>query len=167
MPIYEFYCIDCHTIFNFFSTTINTSKIPTCPKCKTAKLSRQMSPFAVTGRARDPAGAEDLPFDEQKMERAMSMLAAEAEGMDENDPRRAADMVRKLTDMTGIELGHGMQEALARLEAGEDPDQIEAEMGDVLENEDPFVLGSLRSGAPAGGKSLRGAPRRDETLYDL
>ena len=26
MPIYEFYCPDCNTLFNFFSRTINTSK---------------------------------------------------------------------------------------------------------------------------------------------
>ena len=41
--------------------------------------------------------------------------------------------MRKLTDMTGLELGDGMQEALKRMDAGEDPDAIEAEMGDLLE----------------------------------
>ncbi|XCN71926.1 MAG: FmdB family zinc ribbon protein [Candidatus Electrothrix aestuarii] len=33
MPIYEFYCQDCNTIFNFFSSRINTEKRPDCPKC--------------------------------------------------------------------------------------------------------------------------------------
>jgi hypothetical protein len=28
MPIYEFYCEDCHTIFNFFSKNVNTTKKP-------------------------------------------------------------------------------------------------------------------------------------------
>ncbi|MGD2029649.1 MAG: zinc ribbon domain-containing protein, partial [Desulfobacterales bacterium] len=41
MPIYEFYCRDCNTIFNFFSKTINTTKKPKCPKCKTKTLTRQ------------------------------------------------------------------------------------------------------------------------------
>ena len=31
MPIYEFYCAKCNTIYNFFSRTANTDKIPTCP----------------------------------------------------------------------------------------------------------------------------------------
>ena len=48
MPIYEFYCDDCNTIFNFFSRSVNTSKRPKCPTCKTRKLSRVMSAFSVT-----------------------------------------------------------------------------------------------------------------------
>ena len=58
------------------------------------------------------------------MEKAMGLLASQADTMDENDPRQAADLVRKLTDMTGMELGPGMQEALSRMESGEDPDKI-------------------------------------------
>lgn len=164
MPIYEFYCPDCNVLFNFFSRTINTSKRPLCPRCQERTLERQMSAFAFTGKAKDGNDGEDLPFDESKMEKAMQMLATEADRINEDDPRQAANLMRKLTDMTGMELGAGMEEALRRMERGEDPEQVEAEMGDVLESEDPFMLPDKQ------GKRHRGArpaPRRDETLYDL
>jgi hypothetical protein len=123
-----------------------------------------MSAFAFTGKAKEDGDIDDLPFDEAKMEKAMQMLAGEAENMNEDDPRQAANLMRKLTDMTGLELGAGMQEALKRMEAGEDPDAIEAEMGDLLEDEEPFALPGKKGFA--GGK-MRPAPRRDERLYDL
>jgi putative FmdB family regulatory protein len=163
MPIYEFYCDDCNTIFNFFSRTINTRKKPKCPKCKVRVLERRMSAFAVTGRAKEDDGLDDLPIDESKMEQAMQMLAGEAENINEDDPKQAADLMRKMTNMTGLELGPGMEEALRRMENGEDPEQIEAEMGDVLEGEDPFQLAAKKGGRGA----RRPAPQKDETLYDL
>jgi putative FmdB family regulatory protein len=162
MPIYEFYCQQCHTIFNFFSKTINTKKRPACPHCRTKSLERQMSGFAFTGRAKEAGDMDDLPIDESKMEHAMQLLAGEAENLNEDDPKQAANLMRKLTSMTGLDLGAGMQEALSRMERGEDPEKIEAEMGDILENEDPFVL-AKKGGR--GGKQT--APKRDETLYDL
>jgi putative FmdB family regulatory protein len=164
MPIYEFYCEDCNTIFNFFSKGVNTTKKPKCPKCQTKTLSRQMSAFAVTGRAKENSEADDLPFDESKMEKAMQMLAGEAERINEDDPRQAADLMRRLSQMTGLELGPGMNEALRRMEAGEDPDQIESEMGDLLEDEEPFLVPEKKG---AGARAKRPAPTRDETLYDL
>ncbi len=162
MPIYEFYCEQCHTIFSFFSKTINTQKRPRCPHCKTVSLSRQMSAFAITGRAKEDGALDDLPVDEGKMEQAMHMLAGEAENISEDDPKQAAHLMRKLTRMTGLELGAGMHEALARMEKGEDPEKIEDEMGDILENENPFT-----PAAKKGCKLRRVAPRRDEKLYDL
>ncbi len=164
MPIYEFYCEDCHTIFNFFSKTINTNKKPKCPKCKKKTLSRQMSAFAFTGKAKEDGDMDDLPFDETKMEQAMSMLTGEADKINEDDPRQAAQLMRKLTDMTGMRLGSGMEEALSRMERGEDPDKIEEEMGDLLEGEDPFILPDKKG---LRLKKKRAAPLRDETLYDL
>lgn len=164
MPIYEFYCEPCNTIFNFFSRAVNTTKKPVCPRCRKRRLTRRMSAFAVTGKAKEDGGMEDLPFDESRMEKAMQTLAGEAESISEDDPRQAANLMRKLTDMTGLELGPGMTEALRRMERGEDPDQIEAEMGDLLEGEDPFVLPGKKGGKPGG---RRPAPQRDETLYDL
>lgn len=163
MPIYEFYCKDCHTLYNFFSRTINTTTSPRCPGCKKDSMTRQVSLFAVTGRASEADDA-DLPFDERKMEKAMAMLGNEAEHLNEDDPRQAANLMRKLTDMTGMELGPGMQEALRRMEQGEDPDRIEAEMGHLLESEDPFVLPDAKGKGPAARRSQ---PAKDDTLYDL
>jgi putative FmdB family regulatory protein len=163
MPIYEFYCRKCNTIYNFFSRSVNTDKIPSCPRCKKVKLERRMSLFsAITGKAKDGEEADPLRgMDESKMGKAMMQLAAEAEGIREDDPRAAANLMRKLSDATGMKLGDGFQEALRRLEAGEDPDKIDEEMGDLLSAEDPF--GENRRGR----KSAARKPRKDETLYDL
>ena len=162
MPIYEFYCPKCHMIFNFFSQSVNTEKRPPCPRCRKPRLDRRMSVFATPrGRGEE----EDMPLpdlDESKMEKAMNVLMKEAEHVNEDDPKQAANLMRKLTDMTGLNLGPGMQEALRRMEAGEDPEKIEAEMGDILEAEEPFGIKE---------KSLRSLkyqpPKVDEKLYDL
>jgi len=81
-----------------------------------------MSAFAVTGKAKEDSNEIDnLPFDESKLESAIQMLGSEADKINEDDPRQAANLMRKLTNMTGVELGHGMEEALSRMEKGEDP----------------------------------------------
>ena len=160
MPIYEFYCLHCNTIFNFFSKKVNVSKRPACPSCG-RKLQRQVSLFSCIGRAQEDSGMDDLPFDESKVEQAVTRLAAEAENLNEEDPRQAAALMRKFTDMTGVQLGNGMQEALQRLESGEDPEKIESEMGDVLEHEDPFLPGGKKH------RRQKAAPKYDETLYEL
>lgn len=165
MPIYEFYCDACHMLFNFFSKRIDTTTCPQCPKCRDRVLSRQVSLFSVTGKAKSDEDGDDLPFDESKMEQAMQVLAREADRIDENDPKQAANLMRRLTDMTGMRLGEGMEEALRRMENGEDPDAIESEMGDLLESEEPFEIGGEKKGGRA--RKSRGAPMKDETLYDL
>ena len=163
MPIYEFYCRRCNTIYSFFSKTINTDKVPNCPKCKKVKLKRQMSIFSRGSGRKDEAADEGMPaIDEAKMEKAVAMLAGEADKINEDDPRQAARLMRKLSDATGMNLGPGMEEALSRLERGEDPEKIEAEMGDILEGEEPFIFGEKRK---KGVSKPR--PRIDETLYDL
>jgi putative FmdB family regulatory protein len=164
MPIYEFYCPSCHVIFNFLSRTVNTEKRPTCPKCKRPKLERKVSAFAISKGRTEPA-ADGMPdLDETQMEKAMMELAGEAESMNEEDPRGMARLMRKLYDATGMKLSGGMEEAIRRMEAGEDPDKIDEEMGDILEEEDPFL--------PEGGglKSLRRKlrpPSVDQTLYEM
>ena len=163
MPIYEFYCKKCHMIFNFFSSSVNIEKIPKCPRCNKENLERQMSKFATLKHRDDEPDDMPMPdMDESKLEQAMNILAKEAENINEDDPRQAANLMRKLSDMTGLNLGPGMEEALARMEAGEDPEQIEAEMGDLLEGEDPFSFKEKTF------KLLRDRPPKvDEELYYL
>ncbi len=163
MPIYEFFCSECNTVFNFFTGRINNEKKPDCPKCGRRKIEKLMSSFAVIGKA----GKEDNdPFagiDETKMERAFEGLMKEAEHINEDDPRQMATLMRKFTDRTGISLGGNMEEALSRLEAGEDPDQIEQEMGDLLEGDDAFSLETIKKKV----RSQKKPPMHDEKLYEL
>jgi len=97
------------------------------------------------------------------MEQAMAGLAREAEGVTDDDPKAMAGLMRRFYEGTGTAMGEGMSEALKRFEAGEDPDSIEAEMGEALEAEDPFA---------GQGPSLRRLGRRwrptvDPELYEL
>jgi len=162
MPIYEFYCFNCHKIYNFFSGSVNTEKRPACPKCGRPDLERHLSLFSSPKKRGEKEDSSLPNLDEAKMEKAMGALAQEAEGLDENDPRQAANLMRRLTEMTGLKLGGGMEDALKRMEAGEDPEQIEAEMGDILESEEPF---ELQSAAKTGRWVL--PPIVDDTLYEL
>jgi len=121
-----------------------------------------MSVFStISGGIKDPED-EMPPIDEAKMEKAMDMLARDADKIDENDPRQAAALMRKLSEAAGLGLSSGMEDALSRLEKGEDPDKIEEEIDDLLEDEDPFILkGKRRKG------NRRSKPQVDEKLYDL
>lgn len=96
------------------------------------------------------------------MEQAFARLMKEAEGMNEDDPRQMASLMRRFSQETGVDLGGNMEEALSRMEAGEDPEEIEKEMGDVLEDGD-LSFESLKKKTVPG----RRRPVHDETLYDL
>ena len=69
MPIYEFFCQDCNTIFNFFAKSADTKKKPACPKCGRKPLERWMSLFSVSKGAKENDSGDDIPFDEGKMAR--------------------------------------------------------------------------------------------------
>jgi putative FmdB family regulatory protein len=178
MPIYEFYCRRCHLVMSFLSRAVNTQKTPACPHCGRTDLSRRASAFAISkGRKEEPKpeAAPGPGLDESRLESAMESLASDLDSLDENDPRQGAQLMRKLFSATGISVGGGMEEALRRMEAGEDPEKIEEEMGDVLE-QDP--LGGLL-GAEGGeaGKDARDRrlsrlrrmlpPAHDTELYEM
>ena len=123
-----------------------------------------MSTFATIGRA--PENGDDMMagMDEAKMEEAFGSLMQEAEGMNEEDPRQMATLMRKFTEKTGMSLGDTMEEALSRMEKGEDPDLIEKEMGDQLEGDDLFSFDGMKKKAVS---ELSHAPIHDEKLYKL
>ena len=160
MPIYEFFCSDCNTIYNFYSKRIDTETKPACPKCGRSELERQVSMFATIGKASE----EDDQFagiDETKMEQALDSLMRESENINEDDPKQMATLMRKFTERTGMSLGDNMEEAISRMEKGEDPEQIEKEMGDLMD-EDDFSFEAIKKRA-----LTKRPPSHDDTLYDL
>lgn len=163
MPVYEFYCAECHTIFNFLSRRVNTEQRPSCPLCGRPDLDRQVSRFAVSKGRKEDAETGMPDIDESKLEQAIMSMSGELEGMDENDPRQMARFMRRLTDATGVSMGDGIEEAISRLERGEDPDTIEQEMGGMLDDESAlFTRQGIR-----GLKRRYAAPAHDDRLYRL
>jgi putative FmdB family regulatory protein len=166
MPIYEFYCPRCHRLFSFLSRTVDTEKVPGCPRCQGTGLVRRVSAFAISkARKEEPAASPaGEPEDEARLARVMESMAGEMEGLDENDPRQGARFMRRMFEAAGLPVQEGMEEALRRMEAGEDPEKIEAEMGDTL-GEGPFGAGDADGEAPApekgpSGHGLSGLRRR-------
>jgi putative FmdB family regulatory protein len=163
MPIYEFYCDRCNVIFNFFSSRIDTTTLPVCPQCGKENLERRISTFAMIGKAKENGDDPFSGLDESKMEQALQSLMRDAQGINEEDPRQMAALMRKFSDKTGVNLGESMQEAISRMEAGEDPEQVEREMGDLMGDGGDCSLDALKRKVSAG----RRAPRHDERLYEL
>lgn len=161
MPVYEFYCADCHAIFNFFSRRITTARTPACPRCQRQKLEKQVSAFAISKKLPEqPAGIPDV--DETRMEQAMMAMAGEMENLNEDDPKAMAQFMRRFSNMTGMPLGEGAEEALSRMEAGGDPSEIEAELGGLLDDDTLFSRNKLR-----GLRKKYLPPEHDDTLYPL
>jgi len=160
MPVYEFLCAACNRIFSFHSFKVAPEKTPVCPKCGEGDLSRVPSRFGVAAKAGSsgPGGAEDGDFDDPRVEREMMRFAAELENMDENDPRAMAAAVRKMTEIAGEPVTPAMEEMIRRLEAGEDPEKVEEDMGDAIEEE---------MGEDGGGGFSGAAPTRDNGLYPM
>jgi len=169
MPIYEFYCKPCHTVFSFFARSMNQTASPKCPKCGHKKLDKKISRFAISKGLTESTASPD-PFsnvDESKMEQLMMEMAPHLEegGDGPEDPRQMAGLMKRMFEMTGTEPNGAMLEAMRRMEAGEDPDKIDEEMGDSLDGDgDPF--------APQAKKANKLSrffepPNVDPELYDL
>lgn len=174
MPIYEFYCPRCHRVSSFLSATVNTTKVPACPQCGGSEMRREASSFAISkGRREEPAspaaGGSDL--DDERLAKVMESFAGEMEGLDESDPRQAAALMRRVYEAAGMPVDGRLEEAFRRMEAGEDPEKIEEEMGDVLD--EAGLPGAPDEGEPSGEKRLTSLRRRlrqpvhDPELYDL
>jgi hypothetical protein len=106
-------------------------------------------------------------FDDPQMERVMNELERDMEHLDENNPRHMAHMLRKMQDaMPPGMIPKEMDVAIRRLEAGEDPDKIEEDMGDVLGT----MLGGEEGGEMRGigemGRSSGRPYSKDPGLYD-
>ena len=164
MPIYEFYCSACHALFNFFSSTVDTEKRPDCPRCQQPGLERKPARFATLSAAGDRESEIDS-LDDARMERAMQAMAQELESAgDDEDPKQMARLMRRFGEAAGLAPGPEMEAAIARLEAGDDPDRIEEELGALGDGEggidDLFQLKATTT-------RRRRNPRLDDELFFL
>jgi putative FmdB family regulatory protein len=155
MPIYEYRCGNCKRRVSIFFPSFSaaesriTSGEAKCPRCGSPELSRLMSKVRVVrGGANGGEGSDD--FDTQDLPGSSGDFGSDSfmEGLENEDPRAIARWARQMKESMGEEgdLGPEFDRALARIEAGEDPDK-------VMEDLDP--------------DAMAGAPGDDEALDDL
>src|SRR5688500_7990610 len=191
MPIYEYYCPDNHTIYQFYAKTIAQGQTtPKCPDNPRFRLKKVVSAFAITSGGgsddaaeKKPEAAGADPAEDAKMEAAMSAMESEFSNVDENDPKAMGRMMRRRSELTGEKMEGEVEEVVRKLEEGADPDSLEDQLGgggELYEDSgDPFGGGmGTDPGMPSARESTdpkeprhrfkvrRAAPRRDPKLYD-
>ena len=137
MPIYEYRCGECNRRVSLFFPSFSAaeSRIAAgeakCPRCGSLALTRLMS--RVYSQRSNEDQLDDISDD----------TGGFLDGVDENDPRSIARWARRMKDSMGDEMDMGPEfdSALARIEAGEDPDK-------VMEDVD---LDGIDGGDTAGG----------------
>lgn len=137
MPLYEYYCAACHTIFSFLARTANVKAQPACPRCG-GELRKQVSSFSFSQKMR---GVENMPVDSRQTEEGVKKLKNEIDRLkSEESPQRAEQFKKKFERWSGVRLDHSVS-SLRGVELAPD------------------------KGAPPEESTK--PPRRDDTIYDL
>ncbi|MBC7369839.1 MAG: FmdB family transcriptional regulator [Undibacterium sp.] len=183
MPIYEYYCPNNHTVYQFYAKTLaQGTTVPKCPDNAKYRMQKMVSAFAVTsgGKKGDDASppasvaAGDDGVDDARMEAAMGAMEKEFTNVDENDPRAMGRMMRRMAEMTGEKIDGEMEEVVRKLEEGADPDSLEERLDGSAGEGPDGDMGPGAEGAKAKEpreararlKALRGPAARDPKLYD-
>lgn len=118
MPNYEYRCIDCGKRVSIYLTyeEYGRKKIR-CPNCESDDLKRLINRVRVV---RSEEARLDSLSDPSQWD-----------GLEDEDPRAMARMMRKMGDELGEELPPEFDEVVDRLEAGESPEDIEKSMPDL------------------------------------
>jgi len=118
MPRYDYRCQSCKKRSVIFQTYAEYGrKKVKCPHCGSAELQR------LIGRVR-VARSEESRLDELSD-------PSDWGDVDESDPRSMARMMRKMGSELGEDMPGEFDEVVDRLEAGEDPEEIEESMPDL------------------------------------
>lgn len=163
MPIYEYRCQTCGrkvTIFWRSLSAVNDAAA-TCERCGSNRLVR------LASRVRVVRGADSSSLDASAD--ADDALLNEMAGLDENDPRAMARLMRRMAQESGEDLGPEFEEVVGRLEKGEDPEKIEQSMGDLFGSDaaGPDGMGTDEFGDPvASADSTEKAAEKAEEEKD-
>lgn len=105
MPIYEYECAKCRRRTSVLTLRVSEKVDAVCEHCGSSKLSRLMSRFA-------------MPKSEEARLEALSDPSTFGD-LDENDPKSAARVMRRLGKEMGDEMGGPeMDQAIEELESG-------------------------------------------------
>lgn len=121
MPIYEYRCQNCRRRVSILLRSFAEAEkaTPECPRCGSQDLTRLISRVSV------------LRSEESRLE---SLADPSSLGdLDENDPKSIGRWMRRMSSEMGEDLGDDFGEVVDRLEAGEDPEDIESSMPDLGE----------------------------------
>lgn len=115
MPAYDFRCLDCqHRMVLIFSYAEYATAEKRCTRCGSLNVRRVMTKVAV-------AKSESTRFADLEDDAALDDLA-------EADPATLGRFMRRMADETGEDLGEEFNTIVERLERGEDPESIEADL---------------------------------------
>jgi putative FmdB family regulatory protein len=118
MPLYEYRCQSCqHRVSIRMSYNEYDNGHPKCSHCQSDRLQRLISRVRV-GRSEDSR---------------MEALADPDNfgAVDENDPRSVGKFMRRMGSEMGEDMGPEFNEMVGRLEAGESPESIEADIPEI------------------------------------
>lgn len=117
MPYYDFRCLDCKRRFSTFITYNDYGKKNVvCPHCASENIQRRIGRIRI-------AKSEDSRMEDLADPAALEGL--------EDDPRALGKMMRKMSSEMGEDLGPEFNEVIDRLEAGQNPDDIEKAIPDL------------------------------------
>jgi putative FmdB family regulatory protein len=116
VPLYDYRCKKCEHTFTLMYGSVEAMEhaAPRCPACGSDALSQLITGVSV------------IASEETRMDRMAD--PARFAGLDEDDPRAMGQAMRQMADELGEDLGPEVDEAIGRLEAGEDPASVERSM---------------------------------------
>jgi putative FmdB family regulatory protein len=117
MPNYDFRCLNCKRRFTIYLSYAEYGQKPIrCPHCASDQVQRRI------GRVRFARS------EESRLENLAD--PSKLEGLDE-DPRSLGRMMRRMKGELGEEVGPEFDEVVDRLEAGQNPEEIETALPDL------------------------------------
>lgn len=117
MPNYEYRCLNCRRRFDvFMSYSDYGTRTVVCPHCKSENVQRKIGRIRV---AHSNASRLENMADPDKLA-----------GLDD-DPRALGRMMREMSHEVGEDMGPEFDEVVGRLEAGQNPNDIEQDLPDL------------------------------------
>ncbi|MBP7141525.1 MAG: FmdB family transcriptional regulator [Opitutaceae bacterium] len=173
MPIFEFYCPDNNRIYQFYAKTLaQAARVPKCPDNPKFRMQKLLSRFAVnTGAKEAPAEsqASSAQMEDARAEATMCQIEKEFAHLEDSNPKDMGKVLRRMAELSGEKMEGPIEEAVRRLEEGQDPEEVGERM-EGAEGEGPG--GDAQEADSASRAKRRRLPLRrpqairDPRLYD-